>query len=204
MRYIVPWLAGLSLVLCLACGGGSKGGSVATATPAGSSGGAGGGASATRPPAATQASGGSTSGSTGAVPDACAALTETQVAVAMAEAVAKKNATSSTAALSVCQWEGSTTGRRFVYLTIRQAQFGQSVFNNSFKSRADGQAVTGIGKEAIAIAGQNTPNDYRFLTGAILTETLFIQVDVAGPNRSDGDALAALTTVMRTVVGAIR
>ncbi|HEY7467038.1 MAG TPA: hypothetical protein VIB47_10150 [Dehalococcoidia bacterium] len=203
MRYAAAWLAGLSLVLSLACGGGDKEGGTATATP-GPGGGGGGGSSATQSPAATQASGGGSSGGSSGVPDSCSLLTEPQVAAAMAEAVAKKGATSATAALSVCQWEGATTGRRFVYVTIRQAQFGQSVFNNSFKSRADGQAVAGIGKEAIAIAGQNTPNDYRFLTGAILTETLFIQVDVAGPNRPDGDALAALTTVMRTVVGAIR
>ncbi len=56
----------------------------------------------------------------------------------MSEAVAKKTATSSTPALSVCQWEGSTTGRRFVHVTIRQAQAGASVFTNSFKSRPDG------------------------------------------------------------------
>jgi hypothetical protein len=203
MRKAIALLIGLSIVLALACGGGEKGGKDPTATPAGSGGG-GGTSSATQPPAATQASGGGSSGSSGAVPDSCALLTEPQVAAAMSEAVAKKTATSSTAALSVCQWEGRTTGRRFVYVTIRQAQFGASVFTNSFKSRADGQAVSGIGKEAVAIPGQNTPNDYRFLTGAILTDTLFIQVDVAGPNRSDADALAALTTVMRTIVGGIR
>jgi hypothetical protein len=187
LRYAIGLLAALSLAFAFACGGGDTDATTAT-----------------QPPAATPPAGAAGSGSGGAVPDSCALLSESQVATAMAEAVAKKTATSSTPALSVCQWEGVTTGRRFVYVTIRQAQFATSVFNNSFKSRADGQAVSGLGKEAIAIPGQNTPNDYRFLTGAVLTDTLFIQVDVAGPNRSDVEALNALTTVMRTVLAAIR
>jgi len=199
MRNAVALLLATCLVLGLSCGGGDKGSTDATAAPSGPGGGA-----ATQPPAATQPSGGGASGGSGAVPDSCALLTEAQVAAAMGQAVARKTATSSTPVLSVCQWEGATTGRRFVYVTIRQAQFGASVFTNSFKSRPEGQAVTGIGKEAIALPGTNTPNDYRFASGAVLTDTLFIQVDVAGPNRSDADALSALTTVMRTVVGGIR
>jgi hypothetical protein len=118
--------------------------------------------------------------------------------------VAKKTATQSTPALSVCQWEGASTGRRFVHVTIRPAQFGQTVFNNSFKSRPEAQQVAGLGREALALPGQNTSNDYRLATGAVLTEALFIQIDVASPNRSDAEALTGLTTVMRTVVGAIR
>jgi hypothetical protein len=198
MRYVIALVVGLSLVLALACGGDKK--TATNPSPAPALSGGSGAVSATQPPVASTTSG----GSSGGIPDSCSLLTDAQVATAIGESVAKKTATSSTPALSVCQWEGATTGRRFVYVTIRAAQFGTPVFNNSFKSRADGQAVSGIGKEAIAIPGQDTPNNYRFLTGAVLTDAWFIQVDVGGPNRANADALAALTTVMRTVVGGIR
>jgi hypothetical protein len=122
----------------------------------------------------------------------------------MGENVATKAPTIANQAVASCRWDGASTGRRYVAVTVRQVQAGTPVFNNSYKSRADGQAVPGIGKEAVVLPGANSPNDYRFATGAILTDRHYIQVDVAGPNRDDAAALGALTTAMRTVVGALR
>jgi hypothetical protein len=146
------------------------------------------------------ASAGST---TGALPNACALLTDSQVTNAMGQAIGQRRGDPPTPALSLCQWDGTSAGQRYVHLTIRTAQSGTGTFNNSYKARADGQAVAGIGTEAIAIVGSNTPNDYRLATMAALTSQYYIQVNIASANRSDGDALAALTTAMRAVVAAL-
>jgi hypothetical protein len=133
--------------------------------------------------------------------DACTLLSDVQVSVALGDdTVAMTKGEAPTQASSVCQWEGSNTGNRYVILTIRTAQNATSVFENSYKTVAGAVSVPGIGDEAYALPGMDTPNNYRFLTMAALTSSLYIQINIAGPNRSDGDALLALTTAMEQVV----
>jgi hypothetical protein len=185
------FLLGLVLAVGVACGGGDNG-----SANSGSGGEAGGDT-----PAPTAQSEGSSSGGGATLQDACALLSEEQVASALGDdTVASSAGEPPTQALSVCQWQGTMTGNRFVMLTIRTAQFATSVFESNYKTAAGAVAVPGIGDEAYALPGVDTPNNYRFLTMAALTSSLYIQINIAGPNRSDDEALSTLTTAMQQVV----
>ncbi len=187
MRYLLVAALGLSLALGIACSGDDDGSSV----------GGSGGSSA----APTETSGGAPSGGGATLQDACTLLSEAQVNTALGDdQVAMTNSQPATQAESTCQWEGSKTGNRYLHLTLRTAQNAASVFENDYRSADGAVSVPGIGDEAFALPGQDTPNNYRFLTMAALTSSLYIQINIAGPNRPDEAALSTLTTVMEQVV----
>ena len=186
MRNLVSALLVLGLALGVACGGDDD-----------PSVGDGGGAA---PAPTTDPSGGSGGGGA-TLQDACTLLSEEQVNAALGDdEVAATNSEPPTAANSLCQWEGSNTGNRYLHLTLRTAQTGTSVFESNYRTAADGVAVPGVGDEAFALPGVDTGNDYRFLTAAALTSSLYIQVNIAGPSRSDEEAVAVLTAVLEQVV----
>ena len=194
MHHLLASLLGLGLALGIACGGGDG-----DATNGGGDG-TGGGAS----PSATTPEGSSGGGGT-TLQDACTLLSEAQVNAALGDdAVASTKSEPPTQALSQCQWEGSNTGNRYLHLTLRTAQFATSVFESNYKTAAGAVSVPGIGDEAYALPGADTPNNYRFLTIAALTSSLYIQIDIAGPNRTDDDALSVQTEAMQQVVGNLR
>jgi Protein of unknown function (DUF3558) len=186
MRLVLAILLSAATVFAIACGGGDD-----------SSGGSGDASSAP-----TAASDGSTSGSGGAVlQDACTLLTKDEVAAALGDdEVASMKSEPPTQAVSTCQWDGSNAGNRYVALTIRTAQNATSVFDSNYKTVEGAVSVPGIGDEAYALPGTDTPNNYRYLTMAALTSSLYIQINIAGPNRSDEEALSALTTAMQQAV----
>lgn len=195
MRHLLAVLLGLGCALGIACGGGDG-----DATNGGGDG-SGGGAS----PPATTAPEGSSGGGGATLQDACTLLSEAQVNAALGDdAVASTKSEPPTQALSQCQWEGSNTGNRYLHLTLRSAQFATSVFESNYKTAAGAVRVPGIGDEAYALPGADTPNNYRFLTIAALTSSLYIQINIAGPNRTDDDALSVLTEAMQQVVGNLR
>jgi Protein of unknown function (DUF3558) len=187
MRLLLAMLISGALVLGIACGGdddsSTSGGSGSAAAPA------------------TAANGSGASGGGATLQDACTLLSEEQVAAALGDdTVASTKSDPPTQALSMCQWQGSNAGNRYVNLSIRTAQFATSVFDSNYKTVAGAVSVPGIGDEAYALPGSDTPNNYRYLSMAALTSSLYIQLDIAGPNRSDEEALAALTTAMQQVV----
>jgi Protein of unknown function (DUF3558) len=186
MRLLLATLISAGMVLAVACGGDD------------SSGGAGSDASAV---STTAAAGGASDNQAATLQDACTLLTDEQVAAALGDdTVASTKSDPPTQALSTCQWDGSNTGNRYVALSIRTAQFATSVFDSDYKSVEGAISVSGIGDEAYALTGSDTPNDYRYLTMAALTSSLYIQINIAGPTRSDEEALSALTTAMQQVV----
>jgi hypothetical protein len=193
LRSLLAVLVGFCLALGVACGGDDDGG--------GSSGGdSGGGGGAAVPTQAAE--GGSTGGGGGStLQDACALLDTEQVNAALGDdTVASSAGDPPTEAVSTCQWQGTNTGNRFVMLTIRSAQFATSVFESNYRDVEGAVSVPGIGDEAFALPGMDTPNNYRFLTMAALTSSLYIQINIAGPNRPDEAALSTLTTAMEQVV----
>jgi hypothetical protein len=184
VRHLLVALLGIGLALGTACGGGDGD------TP-------GGGAS----PASTTTSEGSPPGGGSALQDACTLLSEAQVNEALGDdEVATTRSEPPTQALSQCQWEGSNSGNRYLHLTLRTAQNATSVFESNYRTVAGAVSVPGIGDEAYALPGMDTPNNYRLLTMAALTSSLYIQVDIAGPNRPDDEALSVLTAAMQQVV----
>ncbi|HEU0074679.1 MAG TPA: hypothetical protein VFS30_11800 [Dehalococcoidia bacterium] len=196
LRSLLAVLVGLSLALGVACGGGDDGGG----SPGGDGGSSGGGGGAEAP---TQVVGGGSPGGGGGttLQDACTLLTEGQVNAALGDdTVASSAGEPPTEAVSTCQWQGTKTGNRFVMLTIRTAQFATSVFESNYRDVEGAVSVPGIGDEAFALPGMDTPNNYRFLTMAALTSSLYIQINIAGPNRPDEAALETLTTAMQQVV----
>jgi len=193
LRSLLTVLVGLGLALGVACGGDDDGGG-----STGGDGSSGGGAAVP-----TQAAGGGSPGGGGGatLQDACALLDTEQVNAALGDdTVASSAGDPPTQAISTCQWQGTNTGNRFVMLTIRSAQFATSVFESNYRDAEGAVSVAGIGDEAFALPGVDTPNNYRFLTAAALTSSLYIQVNIAGPNRSDEEALAVLTAAMEQVV----
>jgi len=185
VRLLLATLLSLGMAFCLACGGDDA-----------SSGN--GGASAP-----TAAADGSTAGGGGAtLQDACTLLSDEQVAVALGDdRVVSMKGEPPTEAVSTCQWEGSKSGDRYVAVSLRTAQDATAMFASDYRTADGAVSVSGIGDEAYALIGTDTPNNYRFLTMAALTSSLFIQVNIAGQNRSDEEALSSLTTTMQQVVG---
>jgi hypothetical protein len=200
LRTVLVVLLALGLALGIACGGGDDdaGSSAAEGSSTGGE-----SATADASPAAGTGGGGGGGGST--LPEACALLSEEQVNAALSDdTVASSGGDPPTQALSTCQWQGTSGGNRYVSITIRTAQHGAQVFENSYKSMQGAVAVSGIGDEAYAITGADMPNNYRFLTMATLTSSLFIQLNIAGPNRSDDEALSTLTTSMEQVLASLQ
>jgi hypothetical protein len=190
------WLAGLITLIFavgVACGGDDTDDST------------GDGGSDSGSPAPTAASGTSPAGgaaSDGAtLQDACTLLSEEEINAALGDdEIAASQGDPPTQANSTCRWDGGNTGNRYVILTLRTAQHGASVFESNYKTAAGAVSISGIGDEAFALPGMDTPNNYRFLTAAALTSSLYIQVNIAGPNRSNEEALAVLTNVLQQVV----
>ena len=145
---------------------------------------------------------GSTSGGGGAtLQDACTLLSNEEVAAALGDdTVASMKGEPPTEAVSTCQWEGTITGNRYVSVSIRTPQGAASVFESDYRTAEGGVSVAGIWDEAYALIGTDTPNNYRYLTMAALTSSVYIQINIAGPSRSDEEALSALTTAMGQVV----
>jgi Protein of unknown function (DUF3558) len=185
MRLLVMTLLGVGMALGLACGGDDA--------PSG-------GGSASGPTAAASASASGGSGGS-SLQDACTLLSAEQVTAALGDdTIASTKADAPGDNVSRCQWDGTMTGNRYVYLTLRTVQFAMSVFDSNYKVVAGAVSVPGIGDEGYALPGVNTPNNYRYLSMAAVTSSLYIQVDVAGPERSDEEALSTLTMVMQQVV----
>jgi Protein of unknown function (DUF3558) len=180
------WLVGLFGLLCamgIACGddddASSAGGSssvVPAETPGGSSGGV-------------------------TLQDACTLLSDEEVKAALGDdEIASSRSDPPTQANSTCQWEGSKTGNRYVNLTLRTVQNAFSVFESNYSKVEGAVAIDGVGDEAFALPGMDTPNNYRFITAAAVTSSLYIQVNIAGPNRSDEEALQVLTDALQQVL----
>jgi hypothetical protein len=151
-------------------------------------------------PAATTASGSSSAGGA-TLQDACTLLSEEQVNAALGDdTVASTNNEPPTEATALCQWQGSQTGNRYLYLTLLAAQNGMTIFESNYHNAADALDIEGVGDEAVALIGGDTGNNYRFLTAAALTSRVYIQVNIAGPSRSDDESLAVLRTVLEQIL----
>jgi hypothetical protein len=184
VRYLLAMVIGVALALGLACGGDDD----ATSTNDG-----------VATPTAVSDGGGSSGGAT--LQDACTLLADEQVNAALGDdQVAATDSEPPTDVESRCSWQGSNTGNRYVTLTLRSAQFAAQPFESNYRNADGAVAIPGVGDEAYALPGADTPNDYRFLTAAALTSSLYFQVDVAGPNRPADEAVSVLTTLMQQVV----
>jgi hypothetical protein len=180
-----------------ACGGGDNGAAPAAGSPDRSPSVSG----ATSPAASATGQPSTATGSTGAVPSACDLLSPQQVQSAMGEAgVAQRP--ESQGPTSLCTWDGANTGRRYITVIARPAQFAASVLENSFKNAAGSQSLD-LGDEAYALPGVNTP-DYRYLSAAAIAGDLYLQVNIAGPERTDAEALEAVTSTLAAAMEAAR
>ena len=181
------WLVGLLGVICAAvsaCGdddGASSGGGGSSAAP-----------TQTSAPA---------EGAAATLQDACTLLTDEEVNAALGDdEIATSGGDPPTEANSICQWQGSNTGNRYVHLTLRNVQHAFSVFESNYRNADGAVAIDGIDDEAFALPGVDTPNNYRAITAAAVTSSLYIQVNIAGPNRSDDEAVMVLTDVLKQVL----
>jgi hypothetical protein len=194
LRDILVALLSVALILAVACGGGDD-----------SLSGSGGGDVAGAPTAESGGSNASGGGSGSAMQDACTMLSEAEVTAALSDdSIDTMKDASQNAQESVCQWDGTMTGNRYLYLTLRAAQNAAAVFESNYRSAGGAVSLPGIGDEAYGLPGVDTPNNYHFLTAAAITSSLYIQVNIAGPNRSDEEALSTLTMVMQQVVAKLQ
>jgi hypothetical protein len=204
MKPVYMTLLGALLIAATACGGGSGDGSSAggqgpSPTPAPGGGSIASGSSGTGASTGSAATG-SAGGGSAVTPDACDLLTDADVTAAMGEAVAATRPETQ-GPTSVCTWDGVTTGRRYVAVIARPAQFAAQVLENSYKNLA-GQPID-AGDEGYAITGVNTP-DYRYLTAAAIEGDVYIQVNIAGPERPDSEAFTVVSETLRAALEAAR
>lgn len=189
MRKVLAALLGaVLLVVGVGCGGGDD-------APSGD------GPGEVAATSATTSGGADASGGGRSIQDACTMLSKAQVTAALGDDSIDTTADASQSEVeSVCHWDGTMTGNRYLYLTLRAAQNAAPVFDSNYRSAEGAVSLPGIGDEAYAVPGTDTPNNYHFLTAAALTSSLYIQVNIAGPNRPDDEALSTLMTVMGQVM----
>jgi hypothetical protein len=205
MKPVYVTLLGALLIAATACGGGSGDGSSAAGqgpspTPAPGGGSIATGSSGTGASTGSAATGSAGGGGSAVTPDACDLLTDADVTAAMGEAVVATRPETQ-GPTSVCTWDGVTTGRRYVAVIARPAQFAAQVLENSYKNLA-GQPID-AGDEGYAITGVNTP-DYRYLTAAAIEGDVYIQVNIAGPERPDSEAFTVVSETLRAALEAAR